>query len=101
MSSRLLVVLVSVAFAASISLVPGSATPAQADEALALSSKGLDSSIDWIIPMSNEVCQEGTGSQCESTCGEDFEGVQITEVCSSLGGVTFCECCCYYDEYMY
>jgi hypothetical protein len=94
MSSRLLFVLVSVAFAASISL----ATPAQADEAPALSVKGFDRSIDWIIPMSDEVCQEGSGAQCASTCGEDFENVQITEVCMTLGGVTSCSCCCYYDE---
>jgi hypothetical protein len=101
MSSKLLVVLVSAAFAASISLVNGLATPAQAEEAPALCDKGLDQSTDWIIPQSDEICQEGTGDFCASTCGEDHEGVQITEVCMTLGGVTSCECCCYYDEYMY
>jgi hypothetical protein len=77
MPTRLLVLLVFAAFVAAISLAPGLATPAQADD----------------------VCYEGTGDFCASTCGEDHEGVQITEVCSTLGGQTSCECCCYY-EYM-
>lgn len=79
MSARLLLALIAVAFAVSISLVPGLATPAQA--------------------MSDDpVCQEGTGDFCESTCGEDHQGVQITEVCATYNGQTSCECCCYYEE---
>jgi hypothetical protein len=77
MSTRLLAVLVFAAFAASISLVTDLATPAQAQ--------------------SDEVCQEGTLDFCESTCGEDHEGVQITEVCATYNGQTSCECCCYYE----
>lgn len=75
MSTRLLV---CAAFAASISLVTGLATPAP------------------ITPMSDPDCQ--VGGNCESTCGEDQEGVQITEVCMTLDGVTTCECCCYYAD---
>jgi len=79
MSARLLLALVSVAFAVSLSLVPGLATPAQA-------------------MADDPVCMDGTGGLCESTCGEDFPGVQITEVCATYNGQTSCECCCYYEE---
>ena len=75
MSARLLR---SAAVAASLLLVTRLATPAP------------------ITAMSEPVCQEGTN--CESTCGEDFEGVQITQVCMTLGGVTSCQCCCYYAD---
>ena len=93
MSSRLFIAL---AFAASISLVTGLSTPAQADEAPALSDKELDHSIGWLFPRSDEICSEGTGDFCASTCGEDHD-VQITEVCTTYpGGQTQCECCCYY-----
>ena len=74
MSTRLRLVLVVAALAASISLMTGFATPAQADD----------------------VCYEGTLAFCESTCGEDHEGVEITEVCATYNGQTSCECCCYY-----
>jgi len=74
MTTRLLVLLVFTAFVASISLVPGLATPAQADD----------------------FCYEGTADFCASTCGEDHEGVEITEVCATYNGQTSCECCCYY-----
>jgi hypothetical protein len=73
MSTKLLVVLVVAAFAASISLAPGSAT-------------------------GSDFCADGTADLCESTCGEDHEDVQITEVCTTYSnGQTSCECCCYYE----
>lgn len=75
MNNRVLVLLAVVAFTAIISFVPGLATPAQA----------------------NEICADGTADLCESTCGEDHEGVVITEVCSTYNGQTSCECCCYYS----
>ena len=74
MNTRLLVLLVFAAFVASISLAPGLATPAQA----------------------NEICADGTADLCASTCGEDHQGVEITEVCVTYNGQTSCECCCYY-----
>ena len=43
-------------------------------------------------------CMAGSGDLCASTCGEDVQGVQITQVCSTLNGQTSCECCCYYEE---
>ena len=66
MSTRVLVVLVAVAFAAFISLAPGSAT-------------------------GNDICADGTADLCASTCGEDHEGVEITEVCWTYNGQTSCE----------
>ena len=75
MTSRVLVFLAFAAFVASISLVPGLATPAQA----------------------NEICADGTADLCASSCGEDQEGVEITEVCWTYNGQTSCECCCYYQ----
>jgi hypothetical protein len=74
MNTRVLVLLAFAAFVAFISLVPGLATPAQADG----------------------ICAEGTADLCASTCGEDHEGVEITEVCSTYNGQTNCTCCCYY-----
>ena len=44
-----------------------------------------------------EDCYEGTADLCASTCGEDMEGVEITEVCATYNGQTSCECCCYYQ----
>ena len=76
MSTRLLVLLVFTALVASISLLPGLTAPARA---------------------ADDVCYEGTGDLCASTCGEDFPDVQITEVCATYNGQTSCECCCYYN----
>lgn len=75
MNTRVLVLLVFAAFVASISLWPGLATPAQA----------------------NEICADGTADLCASTCGEDHE-VEITEVCWTYNGQSSCECCCYYSD---
>ena len=68
---------------------------------LALSSLVLVGALTFSAPeaMSSDwVCLEGTASFCESTCGEDHKGVQITEVCSTYNGQTSCECCCVYEE---
>lgn len=116
MSLRLLMVLVSAA--ASISLMTGLATPAQAAEVPALCYQGLADSADEGRPSvdqeaisptfmlrpiqkSDPICTDGPASVCESTCGEDHgEHVQITEVCSRYNGQTSCTCCCYYDYEM-
>jgi hypothetical protein len=69
---------------------------------LALSSLVLASALTYSAPkaMAREdpVCNEGTADLCASTCGEDFPGVQITQVCATYNGQTSCECCCYYEE---
>lgn len=98
MTTHSLVVLVSAAFAASVLLVTGLASPAQADEVPALCYESSDGGVSPIVSMSGEFCEEGPAEACESTCGEDHEDVEITEVCVTFNGKTSCECCCVYEE---